>query len=387
MSKEESKKNPFEAAKVIKTEAPKPESVKAEDQPLINFVTAPVKPIPIPKTEDLIENQDGEEEETQEEEENLSPEAGSSDTPPQEDESDDNPYEYLANQLKSDGFIDDIEITKTISGKDVYEAYTAKLRKEIEPKVLQETQEKIQELGATEQDLILAMLMRKGVDIKSLQDEGVAYEQLSSFNKEASKESKILNIKRMHYAKGYSEEDSEALINNVTDEKLDTLYANSTNFFGDKYKEWVSTKTQLALAKEAREKEILERNVNLIKSKLNSLEIMGDKIDKQKAKELDSHFFIKDDIFETEDGRKIPATKFEKFFYKLMADPELKLLVYKDYLYKDKEVKDLEKKIEKEKEKEFLAGYKRSVTKNVKPNPSKNTVLPPKNSRTFMVEF
>ena len=75
-----------------------------------------------------------------------------------------NPYFYLGQQLREDGFLD-MEIGNDVDGLSIYNAYREKLKKDAEPQVRQEIVSALQAEGFDSQDLLYARAIRQGVDL------------------------------------------------------------------------------------------------------------------------------------------------------------------------------------------------------------------------------
>jgi len=279
-----------------------------------------------------------------------------------------NPYEYLGQQLRSDGFIDsDFQIDKTIKGHDLYKAYTDKLKKEIEPRIKDQVFAELQEQGINEQDLIMARLIRQGEDVALLQNQLARYERFAAYDKDADEDTKANNIKQMYAVRGYSEDEAETLVKSAIDnDRIDEVYGQSSNFFADKYKEFVITRNNQNETARRAAVEQAESHDNLIQSKLASGEIYGEKIDKTVAKELYSAIYTPE-VIEIE-GQKQNMTKFQKFTYDFYNDPELRVFLYKKLAYRQNDLAGIKKEVKKEVEDDFISAYKKSVTKNTKPN-------------------
>lgn len=309
----------------------------------------------------------------------------------EEEDEDINPYEFLGKQLQSDGFLDrDFEIKKDIQGTDLYNAYSEKLKKEIEPQIKQAVYGELAEQGINEQDLVMARLIRSGVDVSVLQNSVALYEKLANYNKNAEESDKETAIRHMYATKGYSDDEAEVLISRAKDnEKFDDLYATSSKFFEEKYKDFVTSQIEQTELQRRQYKEFVEKQDNHIKSKLSSGEIYGEKIDKQMAKEIQDAIYRTDDVLEIE-GKKYPASKFHKFMTDFNNDPELRVWAYKKWAYRGKDMDSIKKQTEKELEEDFLGAYKKTVLKTNKKSTAKavkNKQQEDPKRKSYIIEF
>lgn len=339
-------------------------SKKSEpNKPEIDPLAPPVKqeePI-----EDEVDDLEDEDEFTEDEQEDLN--ASPDESEPQQEDDDVNLYEFIAKELVNDGFLDsDFKIEKTTKGSDIKKAYSEKLKKEIEPKIKEQIFSELAEQGVNEQDLVLARLMRQGIDVNTLQNEVIVYERLRGFDKNASEELKEASVKYMYNFKGYAPEDAEVLISKAKDEeKLDDLYADSTKFFDEKYRNFIAESENQERARQKAIAEYIEKTNADIKSKLYAGELFGDKIDKQRAKALESAVYDNNEIIEIE-GKKQYTTKYSKFVNEFQNNPEMRLWLYDKYANRDTDLQSIKKEVKKEVEDDFLSNYKKSVLKNVK---------------------
>lgn len=339
-------------------------SKKSEpNKPEIDPLAPPVKPEePI---EDEVDDLEDEDEVTEDEQEDLN--ASPDESEPQQEDDDVNLYEFIAKELVNDGFLDsDFKIEKTTKGSDIKKAYSEKLKKEIEPKIKEQIFSELAEQGVNEQDLVLARLMRQGIDVNTLQNEVIVYERLRGFDKNASEELKEASVKYMYNFKGYAPEEAEVLISKAKDEeKLDDLYANSTKFFDEKYRNFIVESENQERARQKAIAEYIEKTNADIKSKLYAGELFGDKIDKQRAKALESAVYDNNEIIEIE-GKKQYTTKYSKFVNEFQNNPEMRLWLYDKYANRDTDLQSIKKEVKKEVEDDFFSNYKKSVLKNVK---------------------
>lgn len=285
-------------------------------------------------------------------------------SPPEEDEDDLNPYFFLANQLKSDGYFDQ-EFTpdKKITGRALYDAVAENLKKQIEPKIKETVFAELQEQGVTQEDLQMARLIRSGVDVNVLQNKVAIYERLSTYNKDAEEPVKEAAVRWMYAEKGYGEKETNRIIEAAkTEGELEDLYKASTAFADQGYKHFVQEQTNQAELQRKAYKEQVERNNNLIRQKLEAQEIYGDKIDKQQAKEIDRAIYENSEIVEI-DGQKYNVSEFKKFLFDFEQNPELRVWAFKKHKYRDVDLGQVKKEAKKEAEKDFLSVWKTNVAK------------------------
>lgn len=311
--------------------------------------------------------------------------------PDPDDNEDVNAYEYLGKQLQADGFLDpDMEIGSDVQGSTVYNAYRDKLKQDLEPKIREEVMSALANEGVTQQDLIMARAIRQGVDVSLLSTAGV-YERYSSLPEDADESVKLDAIRQMYRVKNYSDHEANTLIEAAKeDEKLDELYNSSVGYFTEKYNNFIEEENERADQAQAAAKEQNEKSNKLIRTVLSSGEILGEKFDRSQAKELEDAIYNTSEVVEV-GGQRYNATKLQKFILEFETNPELKLLMFKKYFYRDKDQDSLKKEVQKEVEKDFLKGYKSSVVKNTKA--TKNQRIKEQlqqkdtNKKTYVVEL
>lgn len=285
---------------------------------------------------------------------------------PSDDDDDIDPYLYLGKILQEDGGLDsEFELKKGVSLKDLGQGVYSKLKKEYEPQILSELQKELESQGYSERELQLAKLMRGGVDVNLLQNSLLVFERLSEYNEDADESVKTATVRADFMQRGYNNEDIDVIIEKIKEkEELDSKYKESTVRFQQKTKSLYDEQNKLIEDRNKKTKEAVEANVNLIKNKLSSGEILGEKISKETAREIDNSIF-KTEIFDI-NGQKVNMSKFDKFVYDFNNDVELRVSAFKKYAFKDSDLSDIKKEVKKETEKEFIDAYKKSVQKSQK---------------------
>ena len=299
-----------------------------------------------------------------EEQDDVDPTPEDSSAAPEEDEDDLNPYYYLGSQLKNDGYLDN-EYTpdKKVTGRDISTAYEQSLRKKLEPKIKETIFAELEEQGVTQQDLEMARLIRSGVDVSVLQNKFAVYERLSHYDKNADEQVQEAVVRKGHEAKGYSEKESNRLIAAAKEaEELADEYKATTALFAQLDQ---TAKQQEFAQQESRRKQYIqevEKNNQLIRGKLSAMEIYGEKIDKQLAKEIDAAIFENTEVMDIE-GQQYQVSKFKKFLADFQQDPELRVWAYKKFAYRDQDLQTVKKDAKKEAENDFLSVWKKNVVK------------------------
>lgn len=341
------------------------ESVKPPEVQDVIFVDkapeigAPIKPV------------QPEPEEDEQEDEDLPEGQPSSETAEEEDD-ELNPYFYLASQLKSDGHLaEDFTPDKKISGRTLFETYEETLRKKIEPKIKETVYAELEEQGVTQEDLQMARMIRSGVDVNVLQNKVAVYERLSVYNKEAEEPYKEAAVRWMYNEKGYGEKETNRLIEAAKAQgELDDEYKTSTQFAGQGYQHFVQEDLAQKESQRKQYKEQIEKNNNLIRGKLTAMEIYGDKLDKQQAKEIEDAIYENTEVVEIQ-GQKYNVSEFKKFLMDFENNPELRVWAYKKFKYRDVDLKEVKKEAKKDAEKDFLSAWKTNVAKKQNGNPRK----------------
>jgi hypothetical protein len=363
MKKEVSKK-PFGEVEIIDL-SDKNETPTIEQG--IEFIEEkPVEPIQKAQKNTNLEIQEEPEELETESEDAENDNADQSNQPEEPVEEDDiDPYLYLGKILQEDGGLDsDFELKKGLNLKDLGQAVYSKLKKEYEPRVLEALQVELADQGYSAKELEIAKLMRSGVDVNMLQNKLLVYDRLSVYDKDANDDSKILPIKAVFHERGYSPDDIENLIDKIKEKgEVDTKYKEATAFFGEKRDAFLAEQNELDAKRKKLEKEQIEKAQSLIKSKLSSGEILGEKIDREIAKEIEDAIFMQTETVEV-GGQKYIASKFQLFINEFLNDFEMQVSAYKKIKYKDKDIESIKKEIKKETEKDFIDAYKKSVQKS-----------------------
>lgn len=337
-----------------------------------------VEPEPEPEATEQVEEIQTEEVSPEPVENNEVSEEDVPDPPEEEVESEPNPYYYLSGQLKSDGFLpDEFEATEDVAGIDVYNAYRKKLETELGPQIEQEVYTKLENQGINQNDLVIARALREGVDV-SLLSEATMHERYANTPNTVSESEKIEAIRAMYKSRNFSDREIEnqisiaTAVNEETEKSLiDEYFAESKEFHNNKWDSFKNQEQQRAALAEQQQRQELEAAENLVRSVLAEKTVFGEKLSEKESAILRDAIYSPSDTIEYE-GKQYSVSKLYKFNYLLGSDPELKLWLFKKYLFKDTDLESIKTEVEKEMEADMLKAYELSVKKDLKAKNDKN---------------
>ena len=295
----------------------------------------------------------------------------SDDTTSDDTDSEVNPYFYLQQQLKSEGFIsDDIEFDQRVDGMSVYNAYKEKLKTDIEPVVKQEVLAQMAQVGYNESDLMIARAIRQGVDPRLLSTVS-AYEVYATMPDTVDDDQKVAVVRSMYQARGLNKNEIDNLIKVAEDTvTLDNVFAESKNFFGNKYHEFIKQEEErFSVEQQIAQQEVLKTK-QLITNVITSQEVMGEKMTRNQAKALEDAIYKESEVVEIQ-GNRYRATEMQKFLLEFENNPEMKLYMFKAWKFRDQEKDQIKAQTKKEVETEFLQGYKTRVVQSQKATKNK----------------
>lgn len=358
--------DPFSAVKVTPPVEDDPVSVEppVEGDPPV-AVDPPANDYPKPDPEGGTGESD--EEDNDEPPEEGDPIEKNNEGPSADDDSDDedvNPYFYLGNQLRSDGFLDeDFEVGEDVSGGDVYNAYRDKLHKELEPQVRQAVYSKLAEEGVNERDILIGRAARMGVDMRLLNQVGL-HEKYSSLDDEAPEQDKKDAVLQMYLARNFSATEAENQLDIYEkSDKFDELYNQAKSFHTQQLETFVENqKQQTALAQQQYEEQ-QQQTEQMVRSTLSGRKLYGEEFTVEQAKELENAIFNRNVIMDVQ-GQKVPVTELQAFLTEFETNPELKLYMFKKYKYREVDTEQIKKQVEKAVEDDLLKGYKTAVAKD-----------------------
>lgn len=269
---------------------------------------------------------------------------------PDDDQPDVNPYFYLSKQLQSDGFLgEDFEVGDEVDGLRVYNAYKDKLKSDIEPRVRQEVLNDLSQRGFNESDLLMARAIRQGVDPRLLSTAG-AYEVYATMPDTSTENDKLAAVRAMYQDRGFNNTEIDRLVDS---EDVDGLFSQSKTYFSGKYEKFVDDENKRAEAAEKASLEKYMRDQAIINGILSKKEILGSKIEPSNVKTFEESLFKETEVVEL-NGIKYKATPMQKFLIEFDNDPELKLYLFHNWLFKDVNKEVLKSEVKKELEKEFI---------------------------------
>jgi len=286
------------------------------------------------------------------------------------EDSDVNPYFYLQQQLKEDGFIpNETDFGEDVDGMSVYTAYKSKLREDLEPTVRQEVLTELSKSGYNDQDLVVARAIRQGVDPRLLSTVS-SYELYAQMPDDSDMDQKLAVVKGMYQTRGFKQEEIDRLVQVDAEDddsikNLDKIFKDSKQFFGGKYNDFVTQENQRAETEKQKAQVELQKAKELITSVITKQEVLGEKMTKAQAKLFENAIYKETESVEVQ-GNKYRATPMQKFLLEFEQNPEMKLLMFKQWMFKDQEKAQIETEAKKKVDNEFLQGYKNRVVKSKK---------------------
>lgn len=319
-----------------------------------------------PEMEEDIDVSDEEAEEQDDLEEHLGEQDYNPNDPSleegEEEEADVNPYFYLGQQLKQDGFLDE-DITEDVTGADIYSKYREKLEEELKPQVVQSIYSELASQGINDQDITLARAIRQGVDLRLL-SEVTTYDKYASTPDDAPADDKIQAIKAMYLDRNFKENEAQKLIDTIeSEDSIDEAFSETKEYFGQKYAQFVENE-QRRVEEQQRMIQEQEQRVNeRVRSLLGGRELMGEPISKEQAKEIENAIYNPDRIVNIQ-NQQYRATELQQFLLEFNNSEELKLFLFKKWKYRDQDEQNIKNKAKDEAEQELLAAYKKAVVKD-----------------------
>ena len=184
---------------------------------------------------------------------------------------------------------------------------------------------------------------------------------------------KVDSIRQMYRSRGFKDHEIENQIKIAEEaENIDSLFSESTEFFSEKYSQWVQQEAERAETMKRQAEENAHRIDNLIKSSIGNREIYGERISDAEAKELEKAIYDYNTVIDYA-GQKIRVSEIQKFLLEWENSPELRLYLFKKYKFRDSEAESIKKEVKKEIEKDFLKGYETVVRKDTKATVAKQT--------------
>lgn len=352
-------RNPFDAVQVQETT---PQNVEEQEDPAVAEVEQE------DTTDDVVDDTDTDtsndtDTDTQlpDAEEDVAEDTDTDDD--DEESSDVNPYFYLQNQLRTDGFIgEDVEFSEDVDGLSVYNAYKDKLKKDLEPAVRDEILNGLASQGYNESDLVIARALRSGIDPRLLSQVG-AYEVYASIPEDSDEDTKISAIKAMYQSRGIKPKEAEALLTVAQEsENVDEIFKESKQFFTDSYNSFVEQQAQLEEQQKKQAEESQQQALELVRNIVSSREILGEKLTATQAKEFEDAITKQTEVVEV-NGAKYRVSEMEKFISDVQTDPNIMLYLFKKWKFRGQEEDAIKKEVKKEVEDDFLSEYETKVVK------------------------
>lgn len=362
--------------------APKPVNDKDEEieDPETPFNENEDEEEDVVETSDEDDDVDNDEEEDDSSQEEGNEEEDDDDEDVGDEESDPNPYYYLAKQLKEDGNLDDdFEITEDIDGTSIFGAYKQKMERALENQVTERIHQTLASQGINNQDITMAravrMAINQGIDLRTL-SQPASYEMYSAIPDSAEDNQKIDTIRAMLYDRGLKEKEVERLTPNPDDDDIDISFKEAKQYFGEKYSTWKEEQEKEFERQRLQELAAKERTEEIIRQRLSERKLLNEQLTKEEAEELQQAIYTPNRIIEA-NGQRYKATEMQEFMVEFNQNPELIMYLFKKWKYRDQEKQKAVKEAKRQVEKDFMSEYKKVVrldkTKGNKASKSKRS--------------
>ena len=277
-----------------------------------------------------------------------------------------NPYFYLAGKLKADGFLlDEAELTESVSGLEVYDAYRKKLEAELEPRIKQQVYNQLESEGVTAQDLVIARAIRQGIDTNLL-SEVTMHERYGSLPDKTADEEKLNSIRAMYRSRKFTDKEIERLVSDAADDEelLNEYFGEAKTYHKARWQDFQTQENERVARSSQQQKAQLDSAEKLVNKIFSTRELLGEKMTEQESAALREAIYSPTDRVEIQ-GQEYTVSKLYRFNYELENNPELKLWLLKKYLLKDNDLASVKKEVAKEMEDDMLKAYEASVKKDL----------------------
>ena len=267
--------------------------------------------------------------------------------------------------------VEDPDALKT--EEDLVTAYKGKIESKAQQSALEDLNQKLINRGIDDYHLDLAFKLANGVEDSSITELNY-YKSRSevSFDKLSTQEA-ISYVSEYLDRTNVTASAKKRLLESLEadEEFLETSFGDALEFNKNSFKEIDEDQRNVAKAnledKERAQKESIEKFQSILKSG----EIMGEKItDPEKFKRMINDYTTSVKIGDKE----YPTTEWGKFLLDFQNDIELRLFLFKQFKFKDEEVKEIKEKAQEEGKLDLLKNFKKQpVTKKKKEDTTNNT--------------
>ena len=257
--------------------------------------------------------------------------------------------------------------------EDLVTAYKGKIESKAQQSALEDLNQKLINRGIDDYHLDLAFKLANGVEDSSITELNY-YKSRSevSFDKLSTQEA-ISYVSEYLDRTNVTASAKKRLLESLEadEEFLETSFGDALEFNKNSFKEIDEDQRNVAKAnledKERAQKESIEKFQSILKSG----EIMGEKItDPEKFKRMINDYTTSVKIGDKE----YPTTEWGKFLLDFQNDIELRLFLFKQFKFKDEEVKEIKEIAQEEGKLDLLKNFKKQpVTKKKKEDTTNNT--------------
>ena len=272
-----------------------------------------------------------------------------------------NPYYHLAQGLAKDGFFEG-EIAEDIDGSTLLETTKRNLKEEALRQIRQEANSILESEGYNAEDLKVARMVNAGIDPKLLSEVN-RYKALGSVNVEEADDNVIKQVITNYYQDRTWKpaEIQERLESLELEDKIKEVGAEAVKHFNNKGSQLEAQQEQVALQRQQQAEQQAQEQKKIVENLVQKGELLGEKV--KDPKSFRSAIYNQDFTAEI-NGKEYPISELQKFMLEFQNDPETKLWTFNKWRNKDSDVNQLKEDLKSEVEEDFLADYKKIVTKD-----------------------
>lgn len=323
------------------------------------------------KDEKSEEAESDKKEDSEEEEDNSE---GSEDE--QEVETENFAY-YLAKQMAVEGNLDsEFEVKEDITFSEIKNQFTKDNQDRLYTQIIEQVQQQLQQAGVRQETLMYARAIENGMDINQLSLVGM-HKKFADVEGQEDVSEAILreSVKLMHKTRGFSDEEDAALWDAAqATESTEKLVKTATEFHKNKYSDFQKEeKSRNELISQKRIAAQQQEQLAITKAVQEKV-ILGQRITDEAASSLMNDIYRKDQTLKIE-GKDYPVSEMQRFLYEMENNPEVKLLAFLTYKYRE-DVQEMATSAAKAKmEEDFAKSYisKKKATKATKPTKAKKS--------------
>ena len=276
-----------------------------------------------------------------------------------------NIYTAFAQEFKKAGLLpDDFDAGEEVDGFTLYSHVKAYLSDQLTKQAQTSVQEKLKSEGVDKATMDRLYLLSRGYDESQLKAANV-YQQLASYPDDAEATIQKQLVKAYHSDKQYSNEDSDRIISNLSEEELVSEYTKSRKHFATKRDAAVMEEQKAAQAMRQQEEAIKNRNKQIVENISLARKLGDTSLSVEEAKDLQKALYSRTEKYEV-DGSVYDATPYQVWDHKMNNDVVFRLKMFKQFRQKDLEIDKIKERALEETENSFLAAYDKRVKKAAK---------------------